>query len=95
MTDDQQSQQINRDLLVERMDQADDPIAQQCKQCGNRQFNDQIGPQPVCNECQAFMKYAEDWQVRLFYERQKQTIRHEQGEVTVGGYIESVHGGDQ
>lgn len=69
-----------------------DPIHSECGKCGHRQFNDQIGPQPRCNQCDGWMSYAEDWQVTLAYKRMEQQIRHEQGFVTVGGYVEGVHG---
>lgn len=60
-----------------------DPISTECQQCGNRQFNDRIGPQPRCSECSAFMSFATEEQVRLFYARQVEQIRQDEGYVAV------------
>ena len=72
---------------------AADPISQQCEQCGHRQFNDRIGPQPRCSECSAFMSYASEEQCHIYYKRLEQSILHEEGYVTVGGWVEGVESG--
>lgn len=39
----------------------------ECSRCGNKQFNDRIGPQPRCEECWAFMAYSDEETVLEFY----------------------------
>lgn len=67
-----------------------DPCAIVCSNCGAEHHIDAEGGH--CRECSAFLPDATPEQHRLFTKRLEQTIRHEQGEVTVGGYTPGVHG---
>lgn len=67
-----------------------DPCSIVCNACGAEHHLDAGGEH--CRECNAFLPEATRDQRRLFNKRMEQQIRHEQGYVTVGGFIESIHG---
>lgn len=70
-----------------------DPCAIVCSKCGTAHHIDAAGGH--CRECSAFLPAATEHQQHLFTKRMEQQIRHEQGYVTVGGYVPAVHGGDR
>ena len=72
---------------------ATDPTAIVCTSCATEHSLAAAGEH--CRECAAFLPEATADQQRLIGKRMEQQIRYEQGEVTVGGYVESVHGDDR
>lgn len=67
-----------------------DPCSVVCSACGTEHHTDAGGEH--CRECAAFLPEATDEQHRLLGKRMEQQIRHEQGYITVGGYVEAIHG---
>ena len=75
-----------------------DPCAVVCSACGSAHHIDAAGTRDErghCRECYAFLPSPTDEQHRLFGKRLEQTALHEDGYVTVGGYVEGAHGGTE
>lgn len=67
-----------------------DPCAIVCSVCSSAHHHDAGGGH--CRECNAFLPEATDRQSYLFGKRLEQTALHDEGYVTVGGYVPGVHG---
>lgn len=68
-----------------------DPLAIVCTACGAEHHLDAGGER--CRECAAFLEEATPHQQWLLGKRMEQQALHEEGYVTVGGYVAAVHGG--
>ena len=68
---------------------ATDPCSIVCTACGVEHSLAAAGEH--CRECAAFLPEATADQHHLLGKRMEQQVRHEQGYVTVGGYVEAVH----
>ncbi|WP_254823100.1 hypothetical protein [Haloglomus halophilum] len=71
-----------------------DPLAIVCGNCGAEHGLGAANEPGMCRECSCFLPTPTSEQHRLLGKRMEQQVLHEEGYVTVGGYVPGVHGPD-